>query len=331
VKRRDFITLLGGAAAAWPLAARAQQAARMRRIGVLMGYAESDPEAQTLVQTFHQALRGLGWRDGENLQIEYRWGAGEPAQIQAVARELVASRPDLILANTTPVTRALQRETKTIPIVFVIVSDPVGDGFVSSLARPGGNITGFINYEASMAGKWLEMLKQIAPAATRAALIYNPDVAPGGGSYFRAPFEAAALALGMQPVLRPVRRVEEVEGAVADLRGAPPTAIVTGFDAFLTVHRKILIAAAARDAVPAIYSRRAFAADGGLVSYGPDYMDLFGRAAAYVDRILKGTRPEDLPVQLPTKFEFVINLKTAHALGLEIPPSLLAAADEVIE
>lgn len=331
LRRRDFITLLGSAGVALPIAARAQQSAHTRRIGVLMGYAESDPEAQILVQTFHQALRALGWRDGENLQIEYRWGRGDPAQIRAIAKELVALQPDLILANTTPVTGALQRETKTIPIVFAIVSDPVGDGFVSSLARPGGNITGFINYEASMVSKWLEMLKQMAPASTRAALMYNPDVAPGGGSYFRAPFEAAALALGMQPVFRPVHHAEELERAVADLRGAPPTALVTGFDAFLSVNRKIIISAAARDAVPVIYSRRAFTADGGLVSYGPDYMDLFGRAALYVDRILKGTKPEDLPVQLPTKFELVINLKTAHALGLEIPPSLLARADEVIE
>jgi putative tryptophan/tyrosine transport system substrate-binding protein len=328
--RRDFITLLGGAAA-WPLAARAQQPTQVRRIGVLMGYAESDPEAQALVQSFQQALLELGWRNGDNLQIEYRWGGGDIAQIRAFAKELVALHPDLILANTTPVTGALQRETKTIPIVFVIVSDPVGDGFVASLARPGSNVTGFINYEASMAGKWLEILKEIAPSATRAALMYNPDVAPGGGSYFRAPFEAGALALGMTPIVSPVRSIAEIEAAVAALRGAPQAAVVTGFDGFLTVNRKIMISLATRNDVPAIYARRAFASDGGLVSYGPDYLDLFGRAALYVDRILKGTKPQDLPVQLPTKFELVINLKTAKALGLTVPPSLLITADEVIE
>jgi putative ABC transport system substrate-binding protein len=303
----------------------------MRRIGVLMGYAESDLEAQALVQSFQQALLELGWRNGDNLQIEYRWGGGDIAQIRAFAKELVALHPDLILANTTPVTGALQRETKTIPIVFVIVSDPVGDGFVASLARPGSNVTGFINYEASMAGKWLEILKEIAPAATRAALMYNPDVAPGGGSYFRAPFEAGALALGMRPIVSPVRSIAEMEAAVAALRGAPQAAVVTGFDGFLTVNRKIMISLAARNDVPAIYARRAFASDGGLVSYGPDYLDLFGRGALYVDRILKGTKPQDLPVQLPTKFELVINLKTANALGLTVPPSLLITADEVIE
>jgi putative ABC transport system substrate-binding protein len=330
IKRREFITFVGGAAA-WPLAARAQQPTQVRRIGVLMGYAESDLEAQALVQSFQQALLELGWRKGDNLQIEYRWGGGDIAQIRAFAKELVALHPDLILANTTPVTGALQRETKTIPIVFVIVSDPVGDGFVTSLARPGSNVTGFINYEASMAGKWLEILKEIAPSATRAALMYNPDVAPGGGSYFRAPFEAGALALGMTPIVSPVRSIAEIEAAVAALRGAPQAAVVTGFDGFLTVNRKIMISLAARNDVPAIYARRAFASDGGLVSYGPDYLDLFGRAALYVDRILKGTKPQDLPVQLPTKFELVINLKTANALGLTVPPSLLITADEVIE
>jgi putative ABC transport system substrate-binding protein len=332
IRRREFITLLGGAAAAWPCAARAQQQdARVRRIGVLMGYAESDLEAQALVQSFQLALRELGWRVGDNLSIEYRWGGGDVAQIGAYAKELVALRPDLILANTTPVTGALQRETKVIPIVFVIVSDPLGDGFVASLARPGGNVTGFINYEASMAGKWLELVKRIAPAATRAALMYNPDVAPGGGLYFRVPFEAAALALGMKPMVSPVRSIAEVEAAVSALRGAPRAAIVTGFDGFLTVNRKAIISLAAHNDIPAIYARRAFASDGGLVSYGPDYLDLFGRAALYVDRILKGTKPQDLPVQLPTKFELVINLKTARALGLDVPQTLLALADEVIE
>ena len=329
MKRRDFITLLCGAAAAWPIAARAQ--ATQRRIGVFMGYAEGDPEAQALVQVFRLGLRELGWREGENLQIEYRWGASDIEQIRASAKDLVALRPDLILANTTPVTRALRRETSSIPIVFAIVSDPVGDGLVASLARPGGNITGFINYEASMAGKWLELLTQIAPAATRAALMYNPDVAPGGGSYFRAPFAAAAAALGMEPIDRPVRNSAEIEMTVSALRGGPRTVIVTGFDSFLVVNRKIILSLAAQDDLPAIYARRVFASDGGLVSYGPDYLDLFGRAALHVDRILKGTKPQDLPVQLPTKFELVINVRTAQALGLTVPPTLLALADEVIE
>jgi putative ABC transport system substrate-binding protein len=213
IGRRDFITLLGGAAAAWPLAARAQ--ATQRRIGVFMGYSEGDPEARALLQAFRVGLQELGWREGENLQIEYRWGAGDIAQIRASAKDLVARRPDLILANTTPVTRALQRETSSIPIVFAIVSDPVGDGLVTSLPRPGGNITGFITYEASMAGKWLELLKRIAPAATRAALVYNPEVAPDGGLYFRAPFAAAAAALGMEPIDRPVRNSAEAETTVS--------------------------------------------------------------------------------------------------------------------
>jgi putative ABC transport system substrate-binding protein len=328
MRRRDFITLLGGAVA-WPIAARAQ--ATQRRIGILMGYAEGDPEAHALVQSFRLGLRELGWREGENLHIEYRWGGGDTEQTRASAKDLVALRPDLILANTTPVTRALQRETSSIPIVFAIVSDPIGDGFVASLARPGGNITGFINYEASMAGKWLELLKQIAPAATRAALIYNPEVAPGGGSYFRAPFAAAAAALGMEPIDRPVHNTAELETSVAALRGAPHTVMVTGFDSFLVVNRKIILALAAQHDLPAIYARRVFASDGGLVSYGPDYLDLFARAALYVDRILKGTKPQDLPVQLPTKFELVVNLRAARVLALDVPSSLLALADEVIE
>jgi putative tryptophan/tyrosine transport system substrate-binding protein len=328
MRRRQFIMLVGGAAT-WPIAARAQTT--QRRIGAFMGYAEGDPEAQALIQAFRLGLRELGWREGENLQIDYRWGAGDIEQIRASAKDLVALRPDLILANTTPVTRALQRETSSIPIVFAIVSDPVGDGLVASLARPGGNITGFINYEASMAGKWLELLKQIAPAAKRAALVYNPEVAPGGGSYFRAPFAAAAAALGMEPSDRPVRNSAEVETTISSLRGAPRTVIVTGFDSFMVVNRKIILSLAARDDVPAIYARRVFASDGGLVSYGPDYLDLFGRSALYVDRILKGTKPQDLPVQLPTKFELVINARTAKALNITIPSTLLTIADEVIE
>jgi putative ABC transport system substrate-binding protein len=331
MRRREFIRLIGGSVAVWPLAAQAQQSGAIRRIGILMAYAENDPEAQDLIESFQRALQELGWKDGANLQIEYRWAAGDKQRMQERARDIVGLQPDLIVANTTPVTAALQRETKIIPIVFVIVSDPVGDGFVGSIARPDGNITGFINYEASMAGKWLELLKDIAPTTRRTALIYNPTAAPGGGSYFQAPFEAAARNYGMKPIIAPVRTVAEVESTVNALGGEPPAAIATGFDGFLAVNRKALISVAAKNNVPAIYARRAFADEGGLVSYGPDYVELFARAASYVNRILTGARPQDLPVQLPTKFELVINLKTAKALGLTVPLDMQTTADELIE
>jgi putative ABC transport system substrate-binding protein len=251
--------------------------------------------------------------------------------MRVFAKELVALQPDVILAVSTPVTRALRDESRTIPIVFVIVSDPVGDGFVASLPRPGGNVTGFINYEASMASKWLELLKEMAPRLVRAALIYNPDAAPGGGSYFRRVFDAAAPALGIEPIAAPVRNSAEIEAAVAALARQSGGGTVTGFDSFTSVNRETIIALARRLNVPTVFPLRVFAEDGGLVSYGPDYLDLFHRAAGYVDRVLRGVMPAELPVQVPAKFELIINLKTAKALGLNVPDTILVRADEVIE
>jgi putative tryptophan/tyrosine transport system substrate-binding protein len=330
MSRREFITLLGGAAA-WPLAARAQQPQRMRRVGVLMDYAENEPEAQSFVTAFVTGLQELGWTEGHNLEIEYRWAEGNVDRMASFARELVALRPDAILANTTPVIAALHRETRTIPIVFAIVSDPVGDGFVASLARPGGNITGFITLEASVGGKWIELLKEVAPSVTRAALMFNPDTAPGRGAYFQPTFESGARTLGVKSILVPVSSDAEIEKAVAAIVDEPIAGLVVMTDGFMRVHRGTVIAAAARYRIPAVYPLRTQAQDGGLLSYGPYNLDLFGRSAGYVDRILRGTSPADLPVQVPTKFQLVINLKTAKALGLTVSPTLLARADEVIE
>jgi putative ABC transport system substrate-binding protein len=331
MRRRQFLGVIGGVAAAWPLAALAQQSERVRRVGVLMGYAESDPEAQVRVRAFRSGLRDLGWTEGRNLQIEFRWAAGDIARIRTFAKEMVASRPDVILANTTPVTRALRDESRNIPIVFVIVSDPVGEGLVASLPRPGGNVTGFINYEGSMAGKWLELLKEIAPGVVRAALIYNPDTASGGGSYFWSVFEATARALRIEPVDAPVRNRTEIEATITALSSRPGGGAVTGFDSFITVNRETTISLAARNSIPTVSPLRVFAKEGGLLSYGPDYLDLFHRAAVYVDRVLRGSSPDELPVQVPAKFELIINLKTAKTLGLDVPANLLARADEVIE
>jgi putative tryptophan/tyrosine transport system substrate-binding protein len=332
MRRREFIALAGAAAASgsWPLALRAQQG-RVRHIAVLMGYAEDDPEAQVRIKSFQRGLQELGWTAGTNVRIDYRWAAGDIGRIRIFAKELIALRPDVILANTTPVTRALHDESRTIPIVFVIVSDPVGDGFVASLPRPGGNVTGFINYEASMASKWLELLKEIAPSVVRAALIYNPDTAPGGGSYFWRVFESAAPSLRIEPIAAPVRNRPEIEAVVTALSDQAGGGAVTGFDGFTSVNRETIISLANRNSVPTVSPLRVFSKDGGLVSYGPDYLDLFHRAALYVDRILRGAMPGELPVQVPTKFELVINLKTAKVLGLDVPPTLLATADEVIE
>jgi putative tryptophan/tyrosine transport system substrate-binding protein len=332
MRRREFIALAGAAAASapWPRAARAQQG-RVRHIAVLMGYAEDDPEAQARIKSFRQGLQDLGWTAGTNVRIDYRWAAGDIGRIRIFAKELIALRPDVILANTTPVTRALHDESRTIPIVFVIVSDPVGDGFVASLPRPGGNVTGFINYEASMASKWLELLKEIAPSVVRAALIYNPDTAPGGGSYFWRVFESAAPSLRIEPIAAPVRNRPEIEAVVTALSDQAGGGAVTGFDGFTSVNRETIISLANRNSVRTVSPLRVFSKDGGLVSYGPDYLDLFHRAALYVDRILRGAMPGELPVQVPTKFELVINLKTAKVLGLDVPPTLLATADEVIE
>jgi putative ABC transport system substrate-binding protein len=329
VKRREFITLLGGAAA-WPLAARAQSE-RMRRVAVVMAYAESDPEGQGLFRTFAGALEAIGWKNGRNLLIDHRWAGGDVDRIRTFAKELVTLQPDVILANTTPVIAAFQRETRTIPIVFVVVSDPIGDGFIASLARPGGNITGFLHLEASVGGKWLELLKEIAPSVRQAAIMFNPDTAPGGGNYYLPAFKVAAQALGVQASIATVRSDGDIETAIASLADRPGSGLVVMSDGFVRVHRQAIIAATAHHKIPAVYPLRVNALDGGLLAFGPYYVDLFRQAAPYVDRILRGANPGELPVQVPTRFELVVNLKTAKTLGLTVPPTLLATADEVIE
>jgi putative ABC transport system substrate-binding protein len=331
LRRREFIALLGGAAAAWPHAARAQQPERMRRVGFLSSIAESDPEAQSMVAALHQALQESGWVDGRNLRIDRRWAAGNPGRIEALAKELVGLQPEVIVGYSTPTVVALRKETDTIPIVFVQVSDPIGTGFIANLAHPGGNITGFSNFESSMGGKWVELLKETAPGVARVALMFNPETAPYVTSYYQGPFEAAAPSFGVQPSVNPVHNDLEVESAITALGREPGGGLVVMPDSFNIVHRERIIALAARHKLPVIYPYRFAVMEGGLMSYGVDQVDLFRRAAAYVDRILKGAKPADLPVQAPTKFEFVINLKTAKALGLTVPPTLLATADEVID
>jgi len=330
MKRRQFIAGLGSAAA-WPVVARGQQVERTPRIGVFMNLAAADPIAKTLLSGFTQGLSELGWADGRNLRLHARWAAGNVDVMPMLAKELVDLHPDVLLSHTTPETVALQRETRTIPIVFVNVPDPVGPGFVASLARPAGNITGFILVEAAMSGKLLELLSEIAPGLKRAAVIFNPDTAAGGGSYFLPSFEAAARALKIEPIAAPVRSDAEIETAIISLASEPRGGLVALPDSFLSAHRASVILLAARNHVPAVYSATGFALDGGLVSYGPDPRDAFHRAATYVDRILRGAKPADLPVQVPTKYEMVVNAKTAKALGLTVPPSILLRADEVIE
>jgi putative ABC transport system substrate-binding protein len=330
MRRREFITLIGGAAVAWPLSARAQHPSAMRRIGVLMGIAENDTDAKPRATAFEHGLQELGWTEGRNVRIEYRWAAADFERMRAYAAELVALAPDLILANSTPVVAALQQATRDIPIVFVNVVDPVGSGFVANLARPGGNITGFLIFEFSMGGKWLETLKQVAPRVKRVAMIFNPQTAPFGESFARVA-EAAAPAFAVEMVSAMVRDSAELDGAVASFAGNPDGGLIVLPDLFNTDHRDTIVALAARHRLPAVYPFRYFAASGGLVSDGVDGNDLFRRSASYVDRILKGEKPADLPVQAPTEYELVINLKAAKALGLDVPPSLLARADEVIE
>jgi putative ABC transport system substrate-binding protein len=331
MRRREFITLLGGAAAAWPLAVRAQQGERMRRIGALIGGAETDPESRARVAALREGLEQRGWSEGRNLRIDYRWASADSDRIRAFAAELVATAPEAIFAHTTPATTRLLEATRNIPIVFASVSDPVGDGIVASFARPGGNVTGFTNVEASIGGKWLEILKELSPAVARVGFLFNPATSPGGGSYFLRPFEAAAPLFNVQPISTPVEDVVDIERAVAPLAVGANGGLIVNSDVFTTRHRAAIIAAAARHRVPAIYPFAYFAADGGLAAYGTDVRDLWRRAASYIDRILRGEKPADLPVQAPTKFELVINLKTAKALSLNIPAMLLARADEVIE
>jgi putative ABC transport system substrate-binding protein len=324
IRRRDFITLLGSAAA-WPLAVHAQQGDRVRRIGVLMPYDENDPVGKARYSAFTQALASLGWTDGRNVRIDLRGHGDDINRLRALAQELVGLQPDIILTNGTPATVALQRETRTIPIVFAAVADPVASGLVLRLNQPGGNITGF----ATLEGKWLELLSEIAPGLKRAAIMFNPDFNPV--SVYMPSFETAARSLKVEPIIAPVHSDVEIEAAIIALGREPGGGLVVLSGGFLVAHRVPIITAAARNNVPAVYNSSVYARDGGLLSYGPDGVDPMRRAASYVDRILRGEKPGDLPVQLPTKFEIAVNLKTAKALGLTVPPSIMLRADEVIE
>jgi putative ABC transport system substrate-binding protein len=330
IGRREFVVGLGSAAA-WPLAARAQQGDRMRRIGVLMAFDETDPEGKARLSGFTQGLSELGWTDNRNLRIDVLWAIDNVDRVRALAKELVALQPDVILGGATPATAALQLETRTIPIVFASVSDPVGSGFVAGLPRPGGNITGFSDIEASMGGKWLQLITEIAPGVRRVAAMFNPNTAPYVRSYYLPSFEAAARSSKVQPITAPVHSDTEIETVITSLGREPGGGLIGMSDGFVTNHRATIILLAARNNVPTVYSNPVWARDGGLLSYGPDRRDIFRRSASYVDRILRGAKAADLPVQLPVKFELVVNLKTAKALGLTVPQSILLSADEVIE
>ena len=326
MKRREFMILLGSAAA-WPLAASAQQPDRVRRVGVLMGISD-DPEGQARVAVFRQALAALGWTEGRNVQFIYRWNAGDVVHARQFAKELLDLRSDVILANSTPIAVAVRDITRTIPTVFVQVSDPVTAGVVQSLARPGSNLTGFTNFEPSIASKWLELVKRVAPKITRVAYLFNPNTAP---LFYARAVETAAPLLSVKPFAAEVHNTAEMEGVIEQVARESASALLVLPDLFTATNRQSIIALAAHHRLPAVYPFRYFVASGGLMSYGIEMLDTYRQAASYVDRILKGERPSDLPVQQPTKFEFVINLKTAKALSLEIPPTLLARADEVIE
>jgi putative tryptophan/tyrosine transport system substrate-binding protein len=331
IRRREFIFTLGGVAAAWPLTSHAQQPNRVRRIGVLMSYAESDSDAQAWYAAFREGLQKLGWTEGHNAQIDTRWATPDDAEsIRRFAKELVALQPDLLLSSTTPTTSALLQQTRTIPIVFAIVADPIGSGFVASFARPGGNVTGFTFTEPTMAGKWLELLKQIAPRVVRVAMLFNP-VSATYAEYWLNPFKAAAPSFAVEAIAAPVRNGSELESIIAAQAREPNGGLIAMPDSFTDAHRVEITSLAARYRLPAIYPFRFFAEVGGLLSYGVDRTDNFRRAAKYVDRILKGEKPAEIPVQAPIKFELVVNLKTAKALGLDVPLHLQQLADEIIE
>jgi ABC-type uncharacterized transport system substrate-binding protein len=329
MRRREFLTLLGGGAVAWPFAALGQQGERMRRIGLLMSTTSDHAEAQIRIGAFLQGLQQFGWTIGRNLRVDTYWGSGDADRIRRYATEMAALAPDMILATGAVTMTPLLQATRTVPIVFVIVADPVGAGFVESLSRPGGNATGFTNYEYGLSAKWLELLKEIAPGVTRAAVIRDPGIATGIGSWGVIQSVAASVGVEVNPVN--VRDPGEIERAVAAFaRSANVGLVVTG-SALTAVHGDLIVKLAAQHKLPAVYYERNFVAAGGLISYGPDFVDQYRQAAGYVDRILKGEKPADLPVQAPTKYELVINVKTAKALGIEVPPTLLARADEVIE
>ena len=328
MRRREFITLLGGAAA-WPVVARAQQPTGMRRIGVLLNFAADDPEAQAQNLAFVQGLQQLGWTDGRNVRIETRWTAGDAARTRKYAAELVELEPDVVLAEGTTVLASLLQATRRVPIVFLQVTDPVGGGFVASLARPDGNATGFTQFEYSMSGKWLELLKEIAPNVIRAAVLRNPTISSGIGQFGAIQSVAPSLGVELRPI--DVRDAGAIERGVAEFAGVSNGGLIVTSGGLTNLHRELIITLAARHKLPAVYSHRVFATAGGLMSYGTNLIDQYQRAAGYVDRILKGEKPANLPVQAPTKFELVINLKTAKALGITVPPTLLARADKVIE
>jgi putative tryptophan/tyrosine transport system substrate-binding protein len=327
MKRREFITLIGGAA--WPLAVQAQQPDRMRRIGVLIGTAESDPDGQNRLTALRNGMQELGWLDGQNVRIDVRWGTSD-GLTRDYAVEIVRFSPDVIVANGTPACFAFKQQTQTIPVVFAQVIDPVGQGLVQNLARPRGNLTGFTNYEFSIGGKWLQLLKEIAPRLIQVAVLFHPPTAPFAGSFLDL-IEEAAHSLSVEMVTSPIHNEVGISDAIDVCARNPDSGLMVIPSIFMSARRKLIVELAAQSRVPALYPFRYFAASGGLMSYGIDDEDLFRRAASYVDRILKGERPGDLPVQQPTKFELVINLKAAKALGLDVPPTLLTRADAVIE
>jgi putative tryptophan/tyrosine transport system substrate-binding protein len=329
IRRREFVISVAGAALAWPLAAQAQQPDRMRRIGMLMGFAESDHDAQSWVMALREELRNLGWMEGRNVEMEIRWAADRESMKQ-FATELVALQPDQVVTSTTPATAAMLQQTRTIPVIFVLVGDPIFSGFVASLARPGGNVTGFTPIVGSLAGKWVELLKDIAPRVARVTLLFNPATATYVERYVD-PFRAAAASLGVEAIVAPVNDMPELESIFTTQAREPNSGFVVIPDVFTQSRRAEITSLAAGWRVPAIYWSRSFAEIGGLISYGPYILDEFRRTASYVDRILKGAKPGDLPVQAPVKFELVINVKNAKALGLTVPQTLVVAADEVIE
>ena len=331
MKRREFITLVGGTAACWPLIAFAQQSERVRRIGVLAagGLDTDDLDMQARIGAFEDGLKQLGWINGQNVQIDIHTGAGDADRIRRYAEELVGLAPDVILATGAAAVAPLLKATRTVPVVFVNVVDPVGAGFVDSLARPGGNVTGFVSFEYGLSAKWLELLKEIAPRVTRVAVIRDPNISAGTGQF--GAIQAAASSLGLELVAVNPREASEIERAIAAFARTPNGGLIMTSSALAIIHRDLIIGLAAKHKLPAVYHRRVFSASGGLISYGPDAIDISRRSASYVDRILKGEKPADLPVQAPSKYELVINLKTAKALGIAVPPSLLARADEVIE
>jgi putative ABC transport system substrate-binding protein len=327
--RRDFIKLIGGGAVAWPLAARAQQPERMRRVGVLMGYPEGDKQAQAGVSALRKGLQNLGWIEGQNIHSDYRWAGPDPEKARTYAKELAGMSPDVIVSSTNQVTAIVQHETRTIPIVFAFVGDPVGSGFVQSLSRPGGNLTGFANFENSIGSKWLELLRELAPKVKRVGFIYCPSAAPNVGFFHAA--QTAAPASGVALIPLPVNDAIDIERGVTAFAAEPDGGLIVAPHAVTLGNRDLIEGLALKYRLPAVYSDRYFADSGGLVSFGNNTPDLFMRAASYIDRILKGAKPAELPVQLPTKFELIVNLKAAKAIGLSVPPTILSRADDVIE